>query len=390
MVAQVALSLVLVFAAGLFMRTFAGLTGKDLGLERDAILLVGLDAQRSAAKPGERPWLYDRVREAATEVPGVARAAVSVVAPVSGMGWNDRFEIEGAGQELSDHDRLAWANAVTPAFFATYGTPVLAGRDFDPSDRTGAPLVAIVNQAFARRFGGSGSVLGRVLLRDGPPGGKPSPFEIVGMVGDAVYRRPRDPMEPTVYLALAQLPAEDTWPFATLSVRSGAGSPALLAKEVGSAIGKTDPNLSLTFRLFSDQIGAAVMRERIVALLSAFFGGLALFLAGIGLYGVTSYAVTRRRTEIGVRMALGAEASGVVRLVLGKTLRLVALGLVVGTAASLWASRFVGSLLFGLEPGDLPTLAAAAATLLGIALLAAGLPARRAARIDPAQVLREG
>ena len=196
-------------------------------------------------------------------------------------------------------------------------------------------------------------------------------------------------MEPTVYIALAQLPAEDMWPFATLAVRGAAGSPALLTKDVAAAVAGST-NLSLTFRLFSDQIGAAVMRERIVALLSGFFGGLALFLAGIGLYGVTSHAVTRRRTEIGVRMALGAEALGVIRLVLGKTLRLVALGLVVGTAASLWASRFVGPLLFGLEPGDLPTLAAAAAALLGIALLAGGLPARRASRIDPAQVLREG
>jgi predicted permease len=389
-VAQVALSLVLVFAAGLFMRTFAGLTGKDLGLERDAILLVSLDTQRSAAKPGERPWLFDRVREAAAAVPGVARAAVSVVAPVSGMGWNDGFAIEGSGVQLSDKDRLAWANAVTPEFFATYGTPLLAGRDFDQRDRRGAPLVAIVNQAFARRFGGSENVLGRVLVREGRPGAASPPFEIVGLAGDAVYRTPRDPMEPTVYLALAQLAPDETWPFATLSVRSAAGSPTLLAKEVGAAVSRTDPNLSLTLRLFSDQIGAAMMRERIVALLSTFFGGLALFLAGIGLYGVTSYAVTRRRTEIGVRMALGAEALGVVRLVLGKTLRLVALGLLVGTAASLWASRFVGSLLFGLEPGDLPTLAAAAASLLGIALLAAGLPARRAARIDPAQVLREG
>ncbi len=155
-------------------------------------------------------------------------------------------------------------------------------------------------------------------------------------------------------------------------------------------MGRVDPRLSLTFRLFSEQVGASVMRERIVAWLSGFFGGLALLLAGIGLYGVTSYAVSRQRTEIAVRMALGAEARGVVRLVLARALRLAGMGLLVGTAVSLWVSRFVGSLLFGLEPRDLPTLVAAAAALAGICVLAAGLPARRASRIDPAQVLREG
>ena len=177
---------------------------------------------------------------------------------------------------------------------------------------------------------------------------------------------------------------------AGIGVRATGGSPALLSKDVVAAVGTVDPNLSLTFKLFADQVGASVMRERIVALLSAFFGGLALLLAGIGLYGVTSYGVSQRRTEIGVRMALGAEASGVVRLVLGRALRLVAVGLLIGVAVSLWASRLVTTLLFGLEPRDLPTLLAAAIVLAVISLLAAGLPARRAARIDPAQVLREG
>jgi len=188
--------------------------------------------------------------------------------------------------------------------------------------------------------------------------------------------------------ALAQV--EELWPIATLGVRTGVGSPALLTRGVAEAIGAVGPGLSLTFRVFSEQVDAAVRSERIVAGLSGFFGGLALLLAGIGLYGVTSYAVSRRRAEIGVRMALGAEASAVVRLVLARSLRLVAIGLAIGVAASLWASRFVASLLYGLEPADAPTLVAAALTLAAVSLLAAGLPARRAARIDPAEVLREG
>jgi len=173
-------------------------------------------------------------------------------------------------------------------------------------------------------------------------------------------------------------------------VRGNAGSPALLTQPLAAAIGRVDPKLSLTFRMLSDQVGAALMRERIVAMLSGFFGFLALFLAGLGLYGVTSHAVTRRRTEIGVRMALGADAAGVVRLVLGRVALLLAAGVLAGAALSLWLSRFVEALLYGLRPRDPLTLAGAAVVLVAVGLLAAGLPARRAARIDPAQVLREG
>jgi predicted permease len=388
-VMQVALSLVLVFGAGLFLRTFAGLAHRDLGLESDPILLVTMDAQRSGVAAAQRFALFARVQEAVAAVPGVSGAAASTMNPVSGMGWNEGFEIEGL-PPLSERERISWVHALMPGWFATYGTRMLAGRDFDAHDRTGAPSVAIVNEAFAKRFLGGGSPVGRVLLREGSPQRRPPPLEIVGLVADTVYRSPRDAMEPIVYLSMGQLSADEAWPFATLGVRAAGGSPALLTRDVAAAVEGVDPNLSLTFKLFSDQVGASVMRERIVALLSGFFGALALLLAGIGLYGVTSYGVSRRRTEIGVRMALGAEASGVLGLILGRALRLVALGLVIGAAVSLWAARFVSSLLFGLEARDLPTLIAGAAVLTGISLLAAGIPARRAARIDPAQVLREG
>ena len=388
-VAQVALSLVLVFAAGLFLRTFSRLANRDLGLTSSGMLIVSLNAQRSAAAPEGRGPLWTRSQEAVAALPGVAAAGVSTVPPVSGMGWNGRVEVEGMAP-LPERQSIAWMNAVTPGWFDTYRTPVLAGRDFDSHDRQGATRVAIVNEAFATRFLSGKSPIGRVLRCEGEPQQQPPPIEVVGLVKDTVYRSPRDPMEPIVYLPVEQLDPSETWPFATLGVRAAAGSPALLTRTIAAALGQVDPDLSLSFRLFSDQIGASVMRERIVAGLSGFFGGLALLLAGIGLYGVTSYAVGRQRTEIAVRMALGAEARGVVRLVLGRALRLAAAGLLIGTAVSLWLSRFVSSLLFGLEPRDLPTLVAAALILAGICILAAGLPARRASRIDPSQVLREG
>jgi len=387
-VVQVALSLVLVFAAGLFLRSFSGLATRDLGLEEDALLLVNLDAQRSGNVQG-RGALFDRIaREAATS-PGVASAAVSAIAPVSGMGWNNRFQVQG-GPTLDDREASSWMNAVTPGWFATYGTALVAGRDFDERDASGAPHVLIVNEAFVRRFVGAGPTLGRVVEQEGEPGKPRPPLEIVGVVKDAVYRSPRDPAEPTVYVPMAQLPDADIWPFASLGVRSRVGSPANLTRPLTAAIGRVDPKLSLTFRLLSDQVGAAMMRERIVAMLSGFFGFLALFLAGLGLYGVTSHAVNRRRTEIGVRLALGADSRGVVRLVLGRASRLIAVGVVTGAVISLLLARFVEALLYGLPPRDPATLVGAAAVLVGVGLLAAGLPARRASRIDPATVLREG
>jgi predicted permease len=387
-VAQVALSLVLAFAAGLFVRTFTRLTERDLGLQHESMLVALMNTQRSAATPATRAALFGRVQEAVSAVPGVAGAAVSTIAPLSGMVWNGRFQVKD-GPPVAEKDRETWANAVTPGFFATYGTPLRAGRDFAAPDRCGAPEVAIVNEAFARRFLGGQSPLGHLVTREGPPGKVPPPAEIVGLVGDAAYRSPREGAPPTIYFPIAQLSEAEVWPFASLGVRAAVASPALLAKDVAAAVGKVDGNLSLTFGRLSRWVDASLMGERLLALLSAFFGTLALLLAGIGLFGVTSYAVSRRRTEIGVRMALGAEASRVVRMILGRALGLVTLGLAIGAAASLWASRFVSSLLFGLEPGDLPTLAAAAMALLGVGLLSAGLPARRASRIDPASVLRE-
>jgi predicted permease len=388
-VAQVALSFVLVFGAFLFLRSFSRLAWRDLGFTSDGILMVNVDAQRSPSSPAQYGALYERAREAVASVPGVASAAVSAVPPVSGTFWNDRVSVQGL-PPLPERDSVPWMNAVTPGWFSTYGTPLLAGRDFEPRDRLGAPPVAIVNEAFARRFLGGRSPLGRILTREGSPGHEPPPLEVVGLVKDAVYRSPRDAMEPIVYVPLGQLGPDETWPFAAIGVRAAAGSPALLTSAVAAALERVDPRLSLTFRAFSDQIGASLMRERMVAVLSGFFGGLALLLAAIGLYGVTSYAASRRRREIAVRMALGAEAPGVVRMVVGRALRLAAIGLLTGAALSLWASRFVGSLLFGLEPRDATTLLVAAATLAGTCLLASWLPARRASRIDPARVLREG
>jgi putative ABC transport system permease protein len=389
-IAQVALSLVLVVAAGLFVRTFSALARVDVGFDREPVLLVNLDAQKSTAKPSERAALFERAREAVAAVPGVELAASSLITPVSGMGWNDFITVPG-GPEVAEKERVVWFNRVSPAWFSTYGTTLLAGRDFNAHDRPGTPAVAIVNQAFAKKYLNGPSQLGRVVHTGRGPGDRPDgPWQIVGLVEDAAYDSVREAAQPTVYVSMTQAD-EDLWPGASLSIRTGAGgSPALLTKSVADALMKVDRNLSLTFVPLSEQVNATLVRERTLAMLSGFFGALALLLAAIGLYGVTSYGVSRRRMEIGVRMALGADETAVIRLVLGRVALLVGLGIAAGTALSLWASRFVGSLLYGLEPRDPGTLIWAALVLTIVGALAAWLPARRAARIDPVQVLREG
>jgi putative ABC transport system permease protein len=210
---------------------------------------------------------------------------------------------------------------------------------------------------------------------------------IVGLAADAVYSIPRDPVPPTMYVPLEQ--RRDLLPSSiTLSVRA-VTSPASLTKSITAAIAVVDPNLVLTFRPLADQVRDTLIQERLLATLSGFFGVLALLLAGLGLYGITAYTVSRRRNEIGIRMALGATPAGIIRLILTRVCILVVLGIVIGSAASAWASRFVASLLYGIEPHDLVTLAGASSLLAAISALAGWLPARRAARIDLAAVLRE-
>jgi len=388
-VVQIALSLVLVVGAGLFMRSFAKLDTLDLGFDRDPVLLVHVNVQRSAVPPEQWGALFERLRDAAAAVPGVANAAVSPITPVSGMGWNDAFEFPDQ-PGLAERDRMVFMNAVTPGWFGTYGTRLLGGRDFTADDRVGSPKVAIANQAFVDKFMKGHSPLGRGAQPNQRPGHPRPAFEIVGLVENVAYRSVREPAPPTIFVPMAQLDADQVWPLSSISVRAAAGSPTLLTRSLAAALTDVDPDVSLRFQPLADQVNANLVRERVLALLSAFFGALALLLAGVGLYGVTSYAVSLRRTEIGVRMALGADAGRVLRLVLGRVVVLLALGLVIGTGISVWASRFVAELLFGLEPRDPTTLVVAVLVMVAAGTLAAWLPASRAARIDPVEVLREG
>ncbi len=385
--AQVAVSLVLLTGAGLFVRTFTSLASRNLGFERDRALVVRIGAERAGVDSAPRRALYDRIRQAALGVPLVSRAALSVTMPVGDNQLIRRMDFPDR-PELSERERLVLRNFVTPGWFATIGMPLTGGRDFDDRDRVGAPRTVIVNRAFVRKYFNGKDPIGRIVMESPEPGSDPRPLEIVGVVGDAVYRSLHDDPPPTTYWPLDQVTQPP--PSITLTVRAATGAPAALTRAISSALRDVNGNLSLAFRPLADQLNASITQERLIATVSGFFGALALLLAALGLYGITAYAVTQRHVELGIRMALGATPAGVIRLVLARVALLVGGGVVIGVAVSWWSSMFIASLVFGVAPRDATTTTVAIAVLATVGALAGLLPAMRAARIDPARVLRQG
>jgi predicted permease len=383
-VGQIALSLALVVGAALFVRTLTALVRAPLGFEADRLLVASIEAP-DAIGANDRDAFYGRLREAAAVMPGATSAGVSLLTPIGSMRWNTIIE---PSPDLLEPPKTVhpWVNAVQPGWFKTFGTPLVEGRDFNASDRTGSPRVTIVSQAFVKTYFPGGGAVGK-RIRTGVEGPKVEMLEIIGVASDTVYRSLRAGFEPTMYVPMAQ--QDEVSPSAMLTVRARAGAPEDLTRALGQTISTVDAATTFTIRPYAAQLRSAVRQERLVAMLGGFFGGLALLLAAIGLYGVTSYSVNRRRGEIGIRMALGANPIGVVRLVMARVGGLMVAGVVVGGALAWWASSLVSTLLFGLGPRDPSTFAMAIGVLAAAGALAGWLPARRAARIDPVRVLRE-
>ena len=388
---QIALCVVLVVAAGLFIRTLDGLNRVPLGFDSSRVLVLDIDATRATVVPDARVSLYQRLVDAAAAVAGVESAGAALVTPID-RGFFPLTVDSAAGADVGGGDSGVVGTFITPGWFGSYGIPVRMGRDVGAGDTMGAPLVAVVNDAFARELFAGRQALGQTVEISGAGGDlKLGQRTIVGVVGDSLSGALRDGARPTVYFPFAQwnvpLPVP---PRVSLSVKAAPPiPPSQILRGTTAAVNAVDRTIDLRGRQIADEVRASVAQERLVALLSGFFGALALILAALGLYGVTAHSVARRRTELGVRLALGASSRSVVYLVLRRLALLIGVGLVLGIGGSLGLSRFIGALLYGVDPRDAVTFIASAAAVVVIAVFAASVPAIRSARIDPGQVLRE-
>jgi predicted permease len=379
---QIALSMVLVVGAGLFTRTLVNLNRASLGFDPKGIVLFSIVAPVTRYPAPMDVRLHERVEERIARVPGVEAVTLteqpilSQVMNSFGLVFADRPTPTGDGP-------MAWVNGVGREFFSTYKIPILYGRGFAATDTATSPRVAVINQTMAKKYYAGVNPVGRSFADgDGP---NSQTYQIVGVAGDAKYAALRD-APPTTFYKLYEQEKEE--PQMTYVVKTK-GSAADVMPGIRAAVEEVDKDLPLRdIRTQVEQIDATILQERLFATLTAAFGGLALVLASIGIYGLMAYSVARRTSEIGVRMALGARAGQVLGMVLGESSWLAGVGLVVGLAGAVGLARLVRSMLYGLEPTDWRTLAGAGLVLLAVALGAAFGPARRASRIDPIQALR--
>jgi predicted permease len=383
-VAQIALSLVMIVGAGLLIGSWRRLATLDPGFRSEGVLLAGVNT-RPARIPNEQLGAtYGRILERLRALPGVASASAAGLTPFGST--NSTITIDVAGYTpASDNDARARFNQVSDGYFATIGTRILAGRDFNSGDVSTAPPVAIVSEELARKFFGGAKALGQRFRQQWGKDFSP-PVEIIGIAANIKENSDPGASQPTVYYALSQI--TEPWSSINFALRAE-GAPAALIPSVKAALAEIGPRFSLDFRTLQQQLDESVRLSRMLAMLSGFFGLLALLLAAIGLYGVISYSVARRRREIGVRIALGATRTRIIRMALGEVGRLVVIGVALGAALSLAMTQFVSKFLYGVEPNDPATLALSALTLAAISLGAALLPAWRAAHVDPLVALRE-
>ena len=378
-VAQVALSVIMLSAAGLLVSHLSNLRNLNLGFERDSVLLVTLDPSRSGY---ERLQLSNRYRDLLgrlQSIPGVSAATLSGTTPISGAGASRFVNVDGVPERAEDR-RYVSLNWVAPKYFATFGTPLVAGRDFGFEDE-GRPAVAIVNQAMARHYFGASNPIGRRFTFEG----QDRSYEIVGVVADAKYLDLYETPPRTIYLNVFQ---EGRGSSSQFALRTDV-TPTEVVSDVRRAVSQVVPNVAVgTVTTLTEQVDASIVVERLMTLLATIFGAVGALLAAIGLYGLLAYTVSRRTTEIGVRMALGATRPQITSMVLTSALGLVVAGLVIGTPIAVFTPRVLARLVQSLTVEPPLPLAVAALVMIGVGLAAAYVPARRAARVEPIQALR--
>jgi predicted permease len=381
-ISQVALSLVLVVGALLFSGSLRKLLGMDAGFRQNGVLVADLDFHRVPMPASRRIAFKQDLLARLRALPGVNGAGEVNILPLSGGSTSNSVWVDG-----TDGARKigVYFNSVSSGYLKAMGISLLAGRDFDPRDSAASPRVAIVNQSFARQLGLGDNPVGKHFRRENTPSEPELAIEVVGLMRDTKYLDLREDFRPTVYLSTDQNASSRT--DAEFVIRSSVPLADTIAV-VRAAVAQTSGDIAIDFQSFATLVGQSLIRERLMATLSSFFGLLAALIAALGLYGVMSYLVARRANEIGVRMALGASRGDIISLILRESAELLAGGLAAGVALALAAARSVASLLYGLQPYDVGTLALAVALLSAVTLAASYFPARRASRLEPTTALR--
>jgi putative ABC transport system permease protein len=382
---QVALSLVLLVTAGLLLRSFRNLATTDVGFDPEHVLLVNVNLFTAKTPPSEYTATYDRIGAQLRALPGVVSAARSMLTPLGNSQWNTVIHSDVPHPIVGD-DNLAYFNFVDHCYFATLRTPLLAGRDFNSSDSAKSQPVAVINQTLARRFFPGVNPVGHTFRPEGGARKLDPPVQVIGVARDAKYESMREEPVPAVFRPLAQTPLED--PADSFEVRIALPQRAM-GKAIENAVAAINREIPIEIHTLTAQVDESMTRECVLAALSAFFGGLALLLATIGVYGTLSYLVAQRRIEFGIRMALGATSRSILTLVMRDVATLLIGGIVTGIGLSLATSRLLSALLIGIKARDPGTIAMSGA-LISVVSLAAGLLAvRRATTVDPMLALRQ-
>jgi len=381
LVLQVAVSLVLLIAAGLFLRTLQNLRNVDVGFNTRNLVVFGVNPMLNQYSEARTVALYQRMIERLGSLPGVRSAALANMPLLANSTNSTSIVVQGRTYTTGQRDSINRL-VVSPGFFETMQMPTRVGRGITDRDDQKAPKVVVINETAARRYFANENPIGQHF------GSRPETagdLEVVGIVRDAKYDSVRDGVPPTMYVPYLQVPRP---PQGVFYVRTS-GDPASAIGSIREAVRALDPTLPLRNVITqSEQVEKRLGQERAFAQAYVLFGALALLLASIGLFGLMSYSVARRTNEIGIRMALGAQAQDVLTLVMRESLILVAIGVAIGLASAIGASRLIASLVFGVAPTDAMTIAVAVAVMIAVAGLAGYLPARRAARVDPLVALR--
>jgi len=379
---QVALSMLLVVGAGLFVQTLSQLGRARLGFQPDHLLLFGIEPPQTSYPGAKSTPLYRQIEEKLAAIPGVQSVTLTEL-PLIGGNVSAHTIIPEGQQRKPKGNPGALSNYVGRTFFSTFAIPIIAGRAFDATDTDTSAKVAVINESLAKKYFAGRSPIGRTFAFGG---NNPTRLQIVGVSADAKYDNLRKPPEPTFYMPYWE--EKNGVSGVTFAISTHMDTQALLPL-LRQAVGAIDRNLPiLDVRTQNEQIASRMQNERNFADLTAAFGVLALVLAAIGIYGIMAYAVSRRTNEIGIRMALGAEPRRVLAMVLREATCLAAIGVAAGVCVALTMGRLIASLLYGLRSWDPTTFVVSAALLIAVAIAASWLPARRAAGMNPMRALR--